>query len=68
MDIEKKRKNNNTTLVNGTRIALTCVTEPNLRLKSPFLSLARHAVSPLQFSCASVEIFWTRDEDGRARR
>jgi len=67
MDIEKKRKNNNTTLVNGTRIALTCVTEPNLRLKSPFLSLARHAVSSLQFSSPLLRSFGLETKtDGRA--
>lgn len=53
----KKKKKYNTILVNGTRIALTCVIESNSRLKSPFLSFFRSlrlAVSPLQFSSSPL--------------
>lgn len=65
--IYRKEKENNTTLVNGTRIALTCVTESNLRLKSPFLSFARHVVSSLQFSSPLLRSFGPEtNTDGRA--
>lgn len=68
----KKKKKYNTILVNGTRIALTCVIESNSRLKSPFLSFFLSLASPRRFASSvfflSAEISWTRETNNTGRR